>query len=258
VTVTQRNDEPAYADLSAPRPAHLRPGRTDRARGRRASPGSPGAAPMWRRLAARVIDVVAVATWVLDPRDRSHLLHLQLWSNEVTPEPWGNWFLTTITFVVCYAAYEIVFVARTGATPGKDLMGLQVVDAATGGRPSASQAAGAGCYPASSSPSRAHGSAPSSPACGDSPRSSTPSVARSTTVSPARGWPPRPHRAPTRSERLAAGRSGPGSSTRWPCSAPREIATLPPSSGTPPRTTDPWSRGSDLRAGLEHERRGSR
>jgi uncharacterized RDD family membrane protein YckC len=141
VTVTQRNDEPAYADLSEPAPRTSAPAEQTEREADEPGQGAQAQPPMWRRLAARVIDMVAVATWVWTLAIAHIFIHLQLWSNEVTPEPWGNWFLTTITFVVCYAAYEIVFVSRTGATPGKDLMGLQVVDAATGGRPSANQAA---------------------------------------------------------------------------------------------------------------------
>jgi uncharacterized RDD family membrane protein YckC len=97
-------------------------------------------AAMWRRLMARVVDLVAVATWVFALSITHIFIHLQLWSDSVAPEPWGNWFLAMATIVVAYAAYEICFVAKTGATPGKDFMGIHVVDAATGARPSWGQA----------------------------------------------------------------------------------------------------------------------
>lgn len=95
---------------------------------------------MWRRLAARLVDAVAVTTWVFALSIAHVFFHLPLWSDDVNPEPWGNWFLLTITLVVVYAAYEIAFIAKVGATPGKDLMNLQVVDATTGQRPTIGQA----------------------------------------------------------------------------------------------------------------------
>lgn len=98
-------------------------------------------APMWRRLLARAVDVTAVATWMFALSIAHIFLHLQLWSDTVTPEPWGNWFLVTMTFFVCYAAYEIVFVWKVGATPGKDLLRIRVIDHHTGTTPSAGQAA---------------------------------------------------------------------------------------------------------------------
>ncbi len=97
-------------------------------------------ATMGRRLVARLVDVVAVVTYVFALSIAHIFIHLQLWSDTVAPEPWGNWFLMTVTTVVVYAIYDIGFTTRTGATPGKDLMAIQVVDASTGGRPSLGQA----------------------------------------------------------------------------------------------------------------------
>lgn len=97
--------------------------------------------PMARRLAARLIDVAFVGTWMFALSVAHIFLHLQLWSDTVNPEPWGNWFLATVTFAVLYAAYEIVFIHTTGATPGKDAMHIQVVDADTGELPTWSQSA---------------------------------------------------------------------------------------------------------------------
>ncbi|MDZ7679879.1 MAG: RDD family protein [Acidimicrobiales bacterium] len=97
-------------------------------------------APMWRRLAARAVDVTAVATWVFALSIAHVFLHLQLWSQSVAPDPWGTWFLATLTFAACYAAYEITFISRTGATPGKDLMRVRVIDHLTGHTPTLGQA----------------------------------------------------------------------------------------------------------------------
>jgi uncharacterized RDD family membrane protein YckC len=146
VTATQRKHESSYADLSEgstdPRAA-VRQAPQLQVPDRQASDRQPRPTevpPMWRRLAARAIDMIAVATWIFTFSIAHIFLHLQLWSNDVAPQPWGNWFLTTVTFFVCYAAYEIVFVAKAGATPGKDFMGIEVVDATTGGRPTLDQA----------------------------------------------------------------------------------------------------------------------
>lgn len=97
-------------------------------------------ASMGRRLLARLIDMIAVATWMFALSVAHILLHLQLWSDRVAPEPWGSWFLATITFLVLYAAYEIAFISRTGSTPGKDLLGVQVIDSRTGDHPGLRQA----------------------------------------------------------------------------------------------------------------------
>lgn len=94
---------------------------------------------MARRLAARLVDTIAVATWMFALSIAHIFIHLQLWSDSVTPEPWGRWFLATVTFVVLYAVYEIGFITRTGSTPGKDLLGVRVVDASTGLNPRLSQ-----------------------------------------------------------------------------------------------------------------------
>ncbi|MGY6501400.1 MAG: RDD family protein [Acidimicrobiales bacterium] len=105
-------------------------------------PRSPVAqVPMARRLAARLIDLAFVGTWMFALSVAHIFLHLQLWSGSVNPEPWGTWFLATITFAVLYAAYEIVFVHKAGATPGKDFMNIRVVDADTGELPTWGQSA---------------------------------------------------------------------------------------------------------------------
>ena len=145
MTVTERHDTGGTRSrrrkAPATTPTSARRGRADAPHSEPANPvESPHAPPMWRRLAARAIDVIAVGTWVFALSIAHIFLHLQLWSDTVAPEPWGSWFLVTLTFAICYAAYEIVFIARTGATPGKDLMRIQVVDHLTGGTPSLEQA----------------------------------------------------------------------------------------------------------------------
>jgi uncharacterized RDD family membrane protein YckC len=145
VTVTHSSDEATLAGVPtsqavAGAPAPTRVGPTDP----RVTAG-PGEAdlevpPMWRRLTARALDILTVGTWVFALSVAHIFLHVPKWSNTVDPEPWGTWFLLTITFAVCYAAYEIAFIAKTGATPGKDLMRLKVADATTGERPTWGQA----------------------------------------------------------------------------------------------------------------------
>ena len=154
MTVTHSSDEAALADLSAP-PADLPSDLPSDppAAGAPARPATGRAAatpevreqgldvpPMWRRLTARLLDILTVGTWVFALAIAHIFLHIPLWSTEVAPEPWGTWFLTTVTFTICYAAYEITFIAKTGSTPGKDLMNLVVQDATTGARPTWSQA----------------------------------------------------------------------------------------------------------------------
>lgn len=145
MTVTERHDTGGARSRRRKAPTTTPTSARHRhAGGPRSEPAGPvegsHAPPMWRRLAARAIDVIAVGTWVFALSIAHIFLHLQLWSDTVAPEPWGHWFLVTLTFAACYAAYEIVFIARTGATPGKDLMQIRVVDHLTGGTPSLGQA----------------------------------------------------------------------------------------------------------------------
>lgn len=95
------------------------------------APRDPSVAPMWRRAVARGIDLVAVFVWMWMLSLLHVLFHLPLWSDAVDPAPWGNTFLAVVTYVVLLAAYEIGFVAHDGATPGKEVMGLRVVQDGT-------------------------------------------------------------------------------------------------------------------------------
>ncbi|MBK5224430.1 MAG: RDD family protein [Acidimicrobiia bacterium] len=93
-----------------------------------------------RRLAARVLDVLTVATWMWAMSIARILFHLAEWSDDVDVGPWGTSFLLAATFVVLYSAYEVTFVARTGATPGKDLMHIKVIADRDGSPPTLAQA----------------------------------------------------------------------------------------------------------------------
>ncbi len=89
-------------------------------------------ATLWRRVLARMADVVIVATvlWtlnalqVLAPAGR-----LADWASG---GPWGTATFSILVGVVLGAGYEIVFVTRSaGQTPGKDLMNCRVVGTST-------------------------------------------------------------------------------------------------------------------------------
>lgn len=84
--------------------------------------------PVWRRVAARGIDVLTVlfTMWAL--------VVLQVFwfmdslSDRLDPEPWGRAFVATALFAVLYALYEIVFLVHSkGQTPGRDVMKLRVI-----------------------------------------------------------------------------------------------------------------------------------
>ncbi|WP_195210388.1 RDD family protein [Actinomarinicola tropica] len=97
-------------------------------------------APLGRRVAARAVDIAAVAVWVWAASIAHILYFIPRFSQDLDPAPWGRAFLFLVTFVVFYVAYEVLFTSRTGSTPGKDLMRLQVLDAHSGGLPSPGQA----------------------------------------------------------------------------------------------------------------------
>jgi uncharacterized RDD family membrane protein YckC len=105
------------------------------------APRDPSVAPLWRRAAARGIDMLAVFVWMWMLSLLHVLFHLPLWSDAVDPAPWGNTFLAVVTYVVLLAAYEIGFVAHDGATPGKEVMGIRVVRDGTDLTPTVGQAA---------------------------------------------------------------------------------------------------------------------
>lgn len=96
-------------------------------------------APLGRRAAARLVDVAAVGVWVWALSIAHILYFIPRFSQDLDPSPWGRTFLFLVSFVVLYVVYEVLFTSRTGATPGKDLMRLQVVDDRTGSVPTSSQ-----------------------------------------------------------------------------------------------------------------------
>jgi uncharacterized RDD family membrane protein YckC len=93
-----------------------------------------------RRAVARLVDILTVLTWVWAMSVAQILFHLPHWSNDIAPSPWGEAFLFGITVAILYTLYEVSFVSRAGATPGKDLMRLKVLDVHTGEPPSVRQA----------------------------------------------------------------------------------------------------------------------
>lgn len=96
-------------------------------------------APLQRRALAYLADMVTVATWIFALSIVKAAFWLG-WSDDWVVGPWGRWFLLTVTFVATFVAYQALFIARTGATPGQDLMRLRTVDAEQGGKPPASRA----------------------------------------------------------------------------------------------------------------------
>jgi len=89
-----------------------------------------------RRVVARVADAATIffLMWALS------LLRvfwfIPSWSDDVDPDPWGRAFVATVTFVVLYVVYEVVFLHwNKGQTPGRDWMDVRVV-AHGGGDPS--------------------------------------------------------------------------------------------------------------------------
>jgi uncharacterized RDD family membrane protein YckC len=97
-------------------------------------------ATLTRRAMARAVDMATVVAWVWAMSVAHLLYYVPRWSDDVAPEPWGRFFLIGMSIAVLAFVYEVAFTSRTGATPGKDLMHLKVVDASTGATPSLTQA----------------------------------------------------------------------------------------------------------------------
>lgn len=91
-------------------------------------------APLLRRAAALGADIATVGTWVWALSISQIAFWLQ-WSDDRAFGPWNEYFLATLTFVVSLVIYEALFISRSGATPGQDLLRIRVVDAHTGGLP---------------------------------------------------------------------------------------------------------------------------
>jgi len=102
-------------------------------------------APIVRRALAYAADLATVGTW-LWALSISHIAFWLQWSDERAYGPWGEYFLLTITFVPLFIAYQAIFTAKSGATPGQDLLRLQVVDARSGARLPLGTAVGRSCF----------------------------------------------------------------------------------------------------------------
>lgn len=98
----------------------------------RAAP-KPGS--VWRRAAARVVDLVTVLFINLALVLGGLAAVVDRASTRWSPEPWGRAFVATVTYSIILLVYEVVFLALRGQTPGKDLFNLKVVEAATFSRP---------------------------------------------------------------------------------------------------------------------------
>lgn len=95
-------------------------------------------APVWRRVAALVVDSVTVlfVNLALVLVGTAPLVDAAVdrWS----PEPWGRSFVPTVVYGAIFLVYQTAFVAVRGQTPGMDLLDLKVLDAgavATGAHP---------------------------------------------------------------------------------------------------------------------------
>jgi len=92
------------------------------------------AAPIGRRALAYAADVATVATW-LWALSIAHVAFWMRWSDDVAIGPWGEWFIPAVSFTILFVIYQVLFVSRSGATPGQDLLRLQVFDATTAKKP---------------------------------------------------------------------------------------------------------------------------
>jgi uncharacterized RDD family membrane protein YckC len=92
------------------------------------------AAPLGRRALGYIADVATVATW-LWALSIAHVAFWMRWSDDVAVGPWGEQFIPAVSFTILFVIYQVLFVSRTGTTPGHDLLRLQVLSATTGKRP---------------------------------------------------------------------------------------------------------------------------
>lgn len=83
-------------------------------------------AALWRRVLARTLDWFAMF-WVLFALQ---VMGVSFWvrdyTDEITPAPWGNWFMVLTTIAGLYAILEIVYLAKRGQTPAKELLKIRV------------------------------------------------------------------------------------------------------------------------------------
>lgn len=90
---------------------------------------------LWRRAAARVVDLVTVLFVNLALVLGGLASVVDSASTRWAPEPWGRALVATIAYSAILLVYEVVFLALRGQTPGKDLFNLKVVEKTTLARP---------------------------------------------------------------------------------------------------------------------------
>jgi uncharacterized RDD family membrane protein YckC len=95
-------------------------------------------AALWRRVAARALDMLAIFWLQFAIAILLAGFGVQL-RVEGSPEPWGVAFVGYVVYVSLFAIYESVYLIRRGQTPGKELLKLRVIDAATGANPTFGQ-----------------------------------------------------------------------------------------------------------------------
>lgn len=88
-----------------------------------------------RRIGARCIDAFTVLFLTFACVVTLLVLVMDRLTQALDRGPWGSTLGVLLLYALLGACYETVFVARSGQTPGKDLMNLRVVDAATGAPP---------------------------------------------------------------------------------------------------------------------------
>lgn len=84
-------------------------------------------APIWRRLIARALDYMAMFWWLFAMQVLGVTYWVREYGDRVTPWLWGELFMVIVTIAGFYAVLELVYVAKRGQTPGKEVMKIRVV-----------------------------------------------------------------------------------------------------------------------------------
>lgn len=100
----------------------------------------PGPVAYWRRIVARVLDVLVIFWLQLAFTVVGLFWFVNDASQSVDPRPWGNDFVPLIIFIVMSIGYEVLFITKRGQTPGKDVMKIRVARVADGENPTVVQA----------------------------------------------------------------------------------------------------------------------
>ena len=88
-----------------------------------------------RRVAARCIDAFTVLFLTFGAAVSVLVLAMDPLTRALDVGPWGQSLAPLLLYCLISIVYETVFTARCGQTPGKDLLKVRVVDAATGELP---------------------------------------------------------------------------------------------------------------------------